>query len=81
MSWASLILSCLPTVLKLIERFVVWTEGKQLMDAGRQQAIVEASASLNSILSRAAAAAQEAAEKHAKVPTDDAFDREFERKD
>lgn len=80
MSWASLILSTLPPLLKLIERFVVWAEGKKLMDQGRQQAIVEASASLNSVLSRAAAAAQEAAEKHAKDDTDGAFDPDFWRK-
>jgi hypothetical protein len=80
MSWASLVLSALPTILRLIERFVIWTEGKKLMDQGRQQAIVEASASLNSVLSRAAAAAQEAAEKHAKDDTDAAFDPDFWRK-
>lgn len=80
-AWASFALSVIPTLLKIIEQFVVWANEKKFMDAGKQEAIVEASKSLNSILSKAAAALQEAAERHVKDDTDGAFDREFMRKE
>ena len=69
------------TLLKIIEQFVLWANERDLMDKGRREALAEATQSLNSVVSLAAAAAQEAAERHGSDPTDNAFNREFERKE
>lgn len=79
-STVALILSALPTLLKIIEQFVVWANQKELMDRGRREALADAAQSLNKALAKASAAAQEADERHAKDPTDGAFDDEFRRR-
>ena len=81
MAWASFLLSVVPSLLKITESLILWANERDLMDRGRREAIAEAAQSLNSVVSRAAAAAQEAAEKHASDPTDNAFDKDFWRKD
>lgn len=80
MNWASFLLAIVPAVLRIIEQFVLWANQKQLIESGRREAISDAAQSLNSVLAKASAAAQEAAENHAKDPTDNAFDPDFWRK-
>lgn len=80
MSWLSAVLSVVPTLLRIIKQLILWANEKKLMDQGRREAIADAAQSLNSVLAKASAAAQEAAENHAKDPTDNAFDPDFWRK-
>ena len=73
------LLSILPPLLKLIEQFVLWANTKKLVDQGRREAIADAAQSLNAVMAKASAAAQEAEERHQKDPTDKAFNPKYWR--
>jgi hypothetical protein len=73
------LLSAIPPLLKLIEQFVLWANEKKLVDQGRREAIAEAAQSLNVVLAKASAAAQEADERHEKDPSDKAFNPKYWR--
>jgi hypothetical protein len=73
------LLKFLPTILSLIQQFVEWGRARNLIAQGELVAIAEASKRLNMTLALACAAEQEAAEAHAKDPTDGAFDKDFMR--
>jgi len=73
------LLSILPPLLKLIEQFVLWANEKKLVDQGKREAIAEAAQSLNGVLAKASAAAQEADERHEKDPSDKAFNPKYWR--
>jgi hypothetical protein len=79
-TWLSALLTAVPTLLRIIEQFIIWMNEQKLMDQGKREAIASAAQSLNSVLAKASDAAQQAAEKQAKDPTDDAFDPDFWRK-
>jgi hypothetical protein len=73
------LLKFLPTILALIQQFVEWGRERNLIARGELVAIADAAKRLNTALALASAAEQEAAESHAKDPTDGAFDKDFLR--
>lgn len=75
----AIVLKLLPQVLSLINRLVAFAHDRKMIEAGRLQAIAEQTTALNRTISLACAAEQEAAEAHAKDPTDGAFDQTFRR--
>ncbi|MCC3246645.1 hypothetical protein LG047_15190 [Methylocystis sp. WRRC1] len=75
------VMKVLPTVLDLINRVVAYAHDNKMINLGEAKAIAAGVERLNETLAKAKAAADEAEAAHASDATDDAFDRDFERKD
>lgn len=73
------LLKSIPALLSLIQTFLAWSIERGRVEQGRLVAIAQAAQALDKTLAKAAAAEQEAAESHAKDPTDGAFDKQFRR--
>lgn len=74
-------LKVLPLVLQLVQMFKSSADAKEARGIGRDQAVKESLEEGAALITKARAIEVETAKKHAADPTDDAFDREFERKD
>ncbi len=74
-------LKVLPLILQLIQMFKSAADAKVERGVGRDQAVKESLEEGVALVAEARRIEAEAAAKHAADPTDDAFDREFERKD
>jgi len=77
----SFVLKILPTILSLINRLLAYARDRRMLKAGRSEAIAEQLDRLSATVSQARATEAAAEAAHATNQTDDAFDREFERKD
>lgn len=75
--WA--VLSALPKLLALIQFIAGMVRDAEQRGLGRQDAIAEALEIAHRDLAAADAAANEARGRHAATPSDDAFDRTFQR--
>ncbi len=77
MNWLKIILG----LVSLVRQVTTYLHDKKMMDAGAALQVSRALVEANKAIDQALAAAREAEERHKKTPTDDAFDRRFERKD
>lgn len=77
MIWLNAILAAV----KLLSAVIQFLQQRRLIDAGASQQIALDMATAAKEVLQAGAAADEAEKRHAKDPTDAAFDPDFERKD
>lgn len=75
------ILSALPKILALFQFIAGMVRDAEQRGLGRKDAVSEALTIAHRDLAIADAAGNAGAQAHAKDPTDNAFDRDFERKD
>jgi hypothetical protein len=79
LSIAALLVKLAPTILSIIEKSIAALHDRQMIDAGKAQAIAAQSAKLSETIAKAGAGAREAAARAAADPTDIAFDSDFKR--
>ena len=76
-----LALKLLPTLIGMIESIVQSAHDNRLFAAGQAEAIAAALTKAQAQVALARQAEADAAKRHAKDPTDSAFDSDFQRKD
>jgi hypothetical protein len=75
------IIKAIPYVLRIVSAIMQRAHDDKMIGLGEAKAMEKTAAAINAIVAEAKAAAEEAERRHASDPTDDAFDRSFERKD
>ena len=76
-----LALKLLPTLIGMIESIVQSAHDNRLLEAGQAEAIAAALTKAQAQVALGRQAEAEAEARHAKDPTDSAFDSDFQRKD